>query len=232
MKILVCKHHPREGLGLYETIFAAAGIGIDYQELPQDDRPRVLADYQGLIVMGGAMNAYQEQEYPFLRTDLHYIETALRLQRPLLGICLGAQLSARVLGATIRKNPQRELGWYRLERLAESPLLEGFPASFSLFQWHEDTFEIPGGARHLARSASCPNQAFQWGDRAFGVQFHPEVTAAVLHEWLADAATITGWGFDPETLQKDTAQYQAAGLHYSRMLGENFIQILQRCHAE
>ncbi len=230
MKILVCKHHPQEGLGLYETIFAAAGIGVEYQELRQDDRPRVLTDYHGLIIMGGAMNACQEQEYPFLRTDLHYIETALRSQLPVLGICLGAQLSARVLGATIRKNPQKELGWYRLERLAESPLLDGFPASFPMFQWHEDTFAIPAGARRLVQSAGCPNQAFQWGDRLFGVQFHPEVTAAVLDEWLADAATITDWGFDPETLKKDTAQHLAAGLRCSRMLGENFIKVLKQYH--
>lgn len=162
MKILVCKHAAAEGMGYFEDLFTQRRVRYEYQELYQDPRPRPLQDYQGLIIMGGAMNVDQTTEYPFLKLDYHYISAGLKLGMPMLGFCLGGQLLARGLGAEVRRNPQPELGWYELQLLpsGSSGILKGFPEQFKVFQWHQDTFGIPTGAVHLATSPTCQNQAF------------------------------------------------------------------------
>ncbi len=226
MSILVCRHTPSDGLGHFDALFRAAGVDIAYQAMDRDARVRSLRDYQGLILMGGAMNVYQEREYPFLKTDLEYIEAALRLNLPILGFCLGAQLCARFLGASVTKNPQPELGWYELWRQEKSPLLAGFPERFRVFQWHEDTFSIPPGGRRLIQSADCPNQAFAYGDRLFGLQFHLEVTSEMIAEWLADQEAVTAWGFEAATVAWDTALYGAESFRLAQILAANFIRLL------
>ena len=131
MKFLICKHAPQEGIGYFEGLIREAGIDFDYQELYRDPKPRDLTDYQALIIMGGPMNVYQQQEYPFLKTDYLYLETALKLNLPVLGFCLGAQLAAMALGAKVYRNPQPELGWYELDLLAKDCIITSwFPRAF------------------------------------------------------------------------------------------------------
>ncbi|TCL72414.1 GMP synthase-like glutamine amidotransferase [Hydrogenispora ethanolica] len=226
MKVLVCRHSPQDGLGHFETLLRQAGVDYEYQAMDRDDRVRSLRDYQGLVLMGGVMNAYQEAEYPFLRTDLAYVGQALRLDLPILGFCLGAQLCARYLGGPVTKNPRPELGWYELRREGESSLLDGFPERFRVFQWHEDSFAIPPGGRRLASSASCPNQAFVWGERLYGLQFHLEVTRTMAEEWLQDEAAVTAWGFRPEAVLRDTRRYAAAAFPLAQTLAANFARLL------
>lgn len=227
MKILVCKHVPQEGLGYFEKLFRGSGIDFEYQELYQEAKPRQLDDYQGLIVMGGPMNVYQEKEYPFLKTDMFYIEEALHRNLPMLGFCLGAQLFSRVLGGRVFKNEQPELGWYELNLAdRDSPLFSDFPDSFKVFQWHEDTFSIPPGGTLLASSATCRNQAFAWGTKVFGVQFHLELDQPMVNEWLGDEATVTGWGFDVKAIALDTEKYIINEKELGKKLFENFRKIL------
>lgn len=227
MKILVCKHVHQEGLGYFESLFQDSGIDPDYQELYRDAKPRKITEYQGLVVMGGPMNVYQEAEFPFLKTDLFYIEEALKRNLPMLGFCLGAQLFSRVLGGRVVKNEQPELGWYKLNLVSkDNPLFNGFPDSFRVFEWHEDTFTIPPGGTLLAESNTCINQAFAWGAKVFGVQFHLELDNSMILEWLKDEKTINEWGFDTTTIVLETKKNLDAEIRLGKKMFENFRKIL------
>lgn len=233
MKILVCRHVPQEGLGYFETLFRLADIEYDYQDLSRDIVPRMLEAYQGLIIMGGPMNVDQVEEYPFLKLDYEYIDRGLKLGMPILGFCLGGQLLARALGAKVTRNPQPELGWYELQLTEEVPeekrgVLKGFPSRFKVFQWHGDTFQLPAGADHLASSALCRNQAFAWGNQVFGLQFHLEVTAEMIAEWLEDEDTVRDWGFQAQDVFRDTRHNLGNAIKLGERLFENFQTILRQ----
>ena len=146
------------------------------------------ADFDALIVLGGPMNIYEHELHPWLVPEKALIRKALDSGKQLLGICLGAQLIADALGGPVRRNPERERGWLPVERSVEarhSGLLSGLPDRFTVFQWHEDSYTLPAGARCLAHSAACPQQAFDYdGGRVAGVQFHPEITLANAQQWF------------------------------------------------
>lgn len=133
-----------------------------------------------LVVMGGPMSVHDEREHPWLVAEKRYIRKAIETGKVVIGICLGAQLIAEVLGAKVSKNAHREIGWFPVSRTPESEKSAVFaklPKQFPAFHWHGETFEIPSGAVHLAASEACPAQAFSMDDRVFGLQFHLESTA-------------------------------------------------------
>jgi GMP synthase (glutamine-hydrolysing) len=135
---------------------------------------------------------------------------------PVLGICLGAQLIATALGAHVRRNPVKEIGWYDVTPTPEGekdPLFSCFNGTEKIFQWHGDTFDIPHGAVHLATSPECANQAFRYGDRTYGLQFHLEVDEALIHRWLKtpvhmrELEDLDEPRFDPEHITAETHRY-------------------------
>ncbi|AKB32312.1 Glutamine amidotransferase class-I [Methanosarcina siciliae HI350] len=133
-----------------------------------------------LIVMGGPMNIYEYEKYPWLREEKAFLEKAIAGRKAVLGICLGAQLLADILKAEVFKNDSKEIGWFpvfaeRTEK-AEIPLLEGIPEKFLAFHWHGDTFSLPGGAKKLFESEACKNQGFTYENRVVGLQFHLEMS--------------------------------------------------------
>jgi GMP synthase (glutamine-hydrolysing) len=143
--------------------------------------------YDGLVVLGGPMNVDQAGAYPHLKAEIEAIQTALRRNLPVLGICLGAQLLAAALGATVRPNRVREIGWYQLrptEDAMDDRLFRHFDGSQHVFQWHAYTFDLPKGAVHLAGTDNCANQAFRFGPYAYGLQFHLEADEALIRRWL------------------------------------------------
>lgn len=140
-----------------------------------------------LFIMGGPMNIYQHRRYPWLIKEKKFIERIINAKIPLLGICLGAQLIADVLGAKITKNPHIEIGWFpvRIKQDAKNlPLWSNQPVEFNAFHWHGDTFEIPHGAVHLAGSDACENQAFIFKNTVIGLQFHLEYSTNSIHKML------------------------------------------------
>jgi GMP synthase (glutamine-hydrolysing) len=154
-----------------------AGAG---EPLPEAER------LKGLILLGGPMSA--NDPLPFLQAEMALIEKALIHAVPILGICLGAQVLAKTLGAEVRRNPTPEIGWLPISPLPAAPadpLLRHVHAGSLVPQWHSETFDLPRGAVHLAASEACLHQAFRYGDRVHGVQFHPEVTAEIFNNWLA-----------------------------------------------
>jgi GMP synthase-like glutamine amidotransferase len=141
-----------------------------------------------LAVMGGPMNVYQYRDYPWLRQEKAFLERAAAAGLPILGVCLGAQLLADVLGAKVVQNLHVEIGWFPVRLTPEardSHLFKGLPSEFTAFHWHGDTFDTPPGTARLAESDACANQAFQYAGRVVGLQFHLEYTPDSIHAMLA-----------------------------------------------
>jgi GMP synthase (glutamine-hydrolysing) len=187
MNVFILEHEKSEGPGIFEPLLVEHGLSFKRLRLfkgeviPSDERPN------GILIMGGSMNVYEEGSYPFLAQETAFIQQCITEQVPLLGICLGAQLIAKACGAKVFKAPVRETGWFTV-RLTDSgacdPLLKGFPPQFSVFQFHEDTFEIPHGAVHIIDAPHCPSQGFRIGDYIYGLQFHLESTREMVYEWI------------------------------------------------
>jgi len=149
------------------------------QALPGHD------EVAGAVVMGGPMNVDDAKRHPGLASEREWLEEALRREMPLLGICLGAQLLARALGAEVRPSERTELGYAPVEVLdPDDPIIGSLAPSTTVLHWHGDVFDLPAGARHLARSRQTEVQAFRHGD-AWGILFHPESDFALLEAWLA-----------------------------------------------
>jgi GMP synthase-like glutamine amidotransferase len=177
-----------------------------------------LEDIDMLVIVGGPMGVYDYAGHPWLQTEKAFILAAIISGKAVLGICLGAQLIADVLGGPVTRNAHKEIGWYPVD-LTEpgqaDPLFEDFPASFTALHWHGDTFAIPPGATHAAISAACANQAFSLdGGRVAGLQFHLEETPeslALLVEHAAaelDAASTEPWVASKEELLAADAPYE------------------------
>jgi GMP synthase-like glutamine amidotransferase len=140
-----------------------------------------------LVIMGGAMNIYQHRDYPWLVTEKRLIRDAIAAGKAVLGVCLGAQLIADVLGGKVMQNPQKEIGWMPVHFHDRTEPFDGFPAECVAFHWHGDTFSLPPGTRSIASSAATENQAFIHGDRVVGLQFHIEVTHAAADDFCVGA---------------------------------------------
>ncbi len=179
MRIQVLQHVPFEGPGSLADDFARRGFSVATTQWYAGDPAPALDSFDGLVVMGGPMGVYDEVDYPWLVTEKALIHKAITAGKPVLGICLGAQLIATVLGADVKRNPVREIGWFPLMPApgAENhPLTRILTSPPEVFHWHGDTFDLPPGAQWLASSRACAHQAFILDDRVLGLQFHLETT--------------------------------------------------------
>ena len=182
MRAHYLQHVPFEGLGSIQTWLELHRAEITVTRLFEKEArlpdPR---DIDLLIVMGGPMSVNDEELHPWLVAEKRFIAATVTEGKPVLGICLGAQLIACGLGAKVFRNLEREIGWFPIEPTSEassSPFASIFASPMEVFHWHGETFELPPGAIHLARSAACINQAFAIGERVLGLQFHLETTSA------------------------------------------------------
>ena len=187
MDVLIVKHIDAEGPGLIEYCLKQGKIPYQVRDLRTGIRLPNLDGLSHIVLLGGPMNVYEEDRYPFLRDEDLFIKEAIQRGKSVLGICLGAQLMAKALGAKVAQAPVKEVGWYdvSLTRMgSRDPLFSKLPKTFSVFQWHEDTFEIPKAANLIVTSTSLPHQAFRYGDNVYGLQFHLEVTEEMIREWM------------------------------------------------
>ena len=218
-RIMVLKHVAAEPLGLLDPMIRARGHRIRYVNFQRHpDAEPVLDRYQALVVLGGPMHVTETNRYPHLRTECRVIEQALEQRVPILGICLGAQLLAHVLGARVAPASRPEIGWYpvrpRNPATAEDAVLHPLDAEHPVFQWHSYGFDIPAGARHLAESDDCPGQAMAYDDVAWGFQFHLELDEGLIRRWLQSPGYLadleaSGLGHTPEQILADTGHHLA-----------------------
>jgi GMP synthase (glutamine-hydrolysing) len=175
----VLQHAPFESPANLAVWLRARGAALATTRLWAGDPLPAPEAFDWLLVMGGAMNADEESRYPWLTEEKRAIERAIAAQKHVIGVCLGSQLIARVLGAKVTRNRFPEIGWFPIERVESaqaSAVGRVLPASAEVFHWHGDTFTLPQGAVQLARSAACEQQAFAYGERVLALQFHPEMT--------------------------------------------------------
>jgi GMP synthase-like glutamine amidotransferase len=177
MKVHVLQHVPSEGLGSIEVWLEKIGATVSFTHFFESAALPAVQELDMVIALGGPMSVNDEEALPWLRAEKKFIREAIDNGKAVLGICLGSQLIANALGARVCVNPHKEIGWFPVAAVQHSKDTFQLPASVNVFHWHGETFEIPQGAVHLARSTACENQGFQWGRRVIGLQFHLETTA-------------------------------------------------------
>lgn len=207
MAILALRHEPFEHLGHFSRHLEQSAIRFSYIDLGQ---PLSTDGCTGAIIMGGPQSANDPD--PRLAAEMRLIREAMARGIPILGVCLGAQLIAKALGARVYRNPAKEIGWapvYFTEAAKDDPLFGGFASPTTFFHWHGETFDLPQGAEWLAYSDLCRHQAFRYRTNVYGVQFHPEITAEMIVDWSAQPANCGDVGtlsapIDPHAVDSES----------------------------
>jgi GMP synthase-like glutamine amidotransferase len=176
MKVHVLQHVPFEDIGSMSQWLETHGADVSYTRFFEEPALPQTKDLDLIIVMGGPMSVNDDSIFQWLRHEKQFIRDAVVQGVSILGVCLGAQLIASALGASVYKNTHKEIGWFQIEATQPGVNTFHFPEKCNVFHWHGETFELPGGAVCLARSAVCENQAFQLGQNVIGLQFHLETT--------------------------------------------------------
>ena len=236
-RLLVFQHVAVEPLGTLDALIRARGHRIRFHNFERDPDARPEVDrYRGLVVLGGPMNVEDQHQRPHLKAELLAIERALEQGKPVLGICLGAQLLAHVLGAPITRHRQPEIGWYDVQMSAEGradPVLGIAGERLPVFQWHSYSYELPRDATHLASTATCEQQAFRYGNSAYGFQFHLEADVPVIERWLglpsfrAELAAA-GLPTDEQAIRAETERLVAATRRSADAVFNNFLDLVGR----
>lgn len=214
--VVAIRHVAFEHLGSLAPLLSGRGFRIRYLDAGSND----LAKFDPLapallVILGAPIGAYEDEQYPFLADELALIKARLDAEKPILGICLGAQLMARALGSNVHPGKAKEIGWAPVRLTSDgkrSCLTELQPADFQVLHWHGDTFDLPDRAKCLASTDITPHQAFSLGDKALGLQFHLEVDPAEIERWLIGHAHEIGAteGATPVAIRADTQQFGAA----------------------
>jgi GMP synthase (glutamine-hydrolysing) len=191
MNVLIIKNVFSEGPGTIEDHLRAASVPYSVIDLSIGDAAPSLDAVTHLVVMGGPMAVYEMHQYSYLVKEALFLNEAIRANKHVLGVCLGAQMLAHVLGARVYPGNKKEIGWYEVALTGDGmgdPLMSMLALpnknAAPVFQWHGDTFDLPTGCVRLASSELFPNQAFRYNDRVYALQFHIEVTPAIVHDWL------------------------------------------------
>jgi GMP synthase (glutamine-hydrolysing) len=188
VRLLVLQHISCEPPGVFSEVMREQGVEPVAAELDENEPLPDWREFDAVLAMGGPMGADDDAEHPWLSAEKQLVRESVEAGRPFLGVCLGVQLLASALGGRVHPMDRAEVGLLPVELTAEGrdhPLFADLDDPFVTLQWHGDTFELPTGAVRLAGSPAAPNQAFQAGERAFGIQFHLEVTAEMADEWGA-----------------------------------------------
>ncbi len=189
MKIHYFQHVHFEGLGLIKDWADTRGHKLSATKFYEKHTIPNVDDYDALIIMGGSMSVHDEKIYQWLNDEKKHLKQAIKAGKPILGVCLGAQLIADVLGAKISPAPVKEIGWFPIawsDVAMGNKIIAGLNPAMSVFHWHGEQFAIPDGATHLASSKACTNQAFLFGDRILGLQFHLEMNEKSIDTIIAN----------------------------------------------
>jgi len=233
MKVIIIKHIDIEGPGTIGDFLDSSGIPYQVIDVFNGEPlPDSLSDTSAVIVLGGPMNVYEEEKYPFLKHEDKFLKKVIEAELPTLGFCLGAQLIAKAKGAIVRKASQKEIGWFKIslnENGSNDPLFQGFSRDVDVFQWHGDTFDIPYGAVKLAASELCSNQAYRISNNIYGLQFHVEVTEEMIYQWLdayKDEVNSLKGTVDPGRIISETKAKSEDYKTQARQFCSNFFRLI------
>jgi GMP synthase (glutamine-hydrolysing) len=228
MQVLAVVHGDEVRSGVFAEPIAAGGHALEEWSIASRPAPsRPLEAYDAAIVFGGSMHADEEATHPWLRAEKELLRRFLDARKPVLGVCLGAQLVAHAAGAWVGRASEPEIGWHEVELTAAAaadPVFARLPRCFQALQWHYYAFDVPTGAVELARSPVC-SQAFRLGDLAWGVQFHPEVTLAMVEQWLEEPEEVD---FDRGALRRETHERIEEWNALGRELCAGFLGAVER----
>jgi GMP synthase (glutamine-hydrolysing) len=213
MRALAIVHQPDAGPGVFAEEMRSRGVELEEWRMSRrgEGPPREIADYDAILTFGGEMHADQEDKHPWLRFEKDFLAAIVEDEVPLLAVCLGSQLLAEAAEGSARRASRPEIGWHRVELTEEGeadPVLGPLTPRFEAFQWHSYEAEPPPGATVLARSPVCV-QSFRVGERAWGIQFHAEVTASDAESWINDYRNdedAIRTGLDPKALREETSE--------------------------
>jgi GMP synthase-like glutamine amidotransferase len=224
MRIHFFQHVPFEGLGSIQQWVDSRSHSLTSTRFYLDEGLPQLEDIDWLIVMGGPMSVNDESQYSWLSREKRFIEGAVRADKVVLGICLGAQLIANILGSRVYRNTFKEIGWYPVRKVKEAEqafVLNILPQRFTAFHWHGETFDLPKGALHAVESDACMNQAFVFGNRVIGLQFHLESTGesirALINHCSGDI-TADRYVQSPENMLLDEGNFYSTNQLMNRIL--------------
>lgn len=214
--VVAVNHVAFEDLGLIEDVLTARSHRIRYVGAARAAAAQLRAlDPDLLVILGGPIGVYEEEAYPFLGSEIALVERRLAARKPILGICLGAQIMARALGSRVYPGPKKEIGWspLSLTEAGQSSCLRHLDgAKTHVLHWHGDTFDLPKDAVRLASTPACANQAFSYGPSALALQFHGEAYGSALESWfVGHCCEISATeGVTVEGLRADTARHSAS----------------------
>lgn len=205
MRIRYLQHIAFESPGLIADWAAGWGYPIAGTRLDLGEPLPSVDDFDLLVVMGGPMSVNDEADYPWLRPEKRLIAAAMAAGRFVIGVCLGSQMLAEVLGARVFPNAEKEVGWFPVQTTGAGTLFAGLPSEFTVFHWHGETYDLPAGAVHLASTPGCRNQAFE-NEHALGLQFHMEMTTPIIEQLLVHCAADLGPGLYRQTADQIRAE--------------------------
>jgi GMP synthase (glutamine-hydrolysing) len=218
-------------LGIAEEVFRSEGVPVETVRAWKDEDLPELDEVSALVPLGGDMNVDEVDQYPYLEAEWSFLAEAVDREVPVLGICLGGQLLARALGGRVHPADTPELGFVELRPTdagRQDPVLSSLRDGDRMFQWHVDVFELPDGAELLTTGDDVPNQAFRAGRRAWGLQFHPEVSAEELDRWLEAVPDVERtYGRPVEELREEIATELGPMHERSRELFRRFARLLR-----
>jgi len=217
--------------GIFGEVALEGGVSLDIVRVDLGQSVPVSAGgYAGLVLGGGEQSVYRTDRYPYLEAEMELVRRAEKEERPLLGLCLGAQLIAQALGGRVYPAAQKEIGFYpvRLEPLCDlDPVWQGLPRTFVTTHWHGDVFEIPPGGMHLGSSDLTPNQLFRYGAVSYGLQFHLEMTPEIFAEMVAESREqLAGLGFPPDQLLAEAPGTLGALRESARTVFTRWLELL------
>lgn len=228
--ILYLQHMECEGPGLLGDLTQEAGLTSETLLVTGKVSWPESGAYKALVVLGGPQSVYEEDKFPYLAEEDRFVRKWLDKKKPYLGICLGAQILAKALGAKVYPNAAKEIGWAPVQlspqAIYQHVLFKETEAEFMSFHWHGDTFDLPAGALHLASSRLTRNQAFRHGTNAWGIQFHPEVKPDQIRSWAKEYDAESA-DFRAGDIEGDIKRYYPAYEGLGRRVMGNFLAILQ-----
>ncbi len=225
MRVAALIHTATEGPGTLGAFLEKHGFDVALIRLDEGEAIPPIEDCAAVISMGGTMNVYEEDQFPFLKLETVFLANCIRAQKPVLGVCLGAQMIAKAAGAKVTKSPAQEIGWNTVTLTAEAgadTLFMGMPSPLNVFQYHEDMFHLPEGATLLAHSVGCPHQAFRINN-AYGLQFHVEVTADMIAAWFPESNDLI-------SILDGYRQRESTLVPQAEVMYTNFVRLIRNMH--